>query len=522
MISSHNRTPLLRELQSLAAQVTGEEIILAEGEQGCCWSWNWRDRVITVSPDFLTAKSADVCRAILLHESAHCAVTRLQHLLEPSTRRLYQDLLNVLEDLRIESWLSVKFPGCAPWLRTANELIYRSVQSHPWPESLQIQFLRGLLEAAHTGQIPAGPHKDVHAALLETRAAVQEQTACHPAGAVGRAAARETLNAQQRMLAVFEEKIRPVWERLVAIDECQGRPRITTRMDDDGHPMGGPADKRIARARRSKQGGGPDTTIQLCPPQGAAYLARQRRLAPLIDRLAEEFLHLFATTSRDQFQRLRSSGERLDIRLAMQAQADPRLHDKIWIRRQHHARFDPLVVLALDCSGSMEGPNFNAAFDGVVLLSEVCLRAGLPMALWTFNSEVQQILRPHGQSDSTARQRRIDHLRTQCGGGTAMDTALERIFSSPELTQFSHPIVFVLGDGCPCDKSATLARIAKFDAAEIPLIGLGIGPDTAEMSALFKNAIAGLDIHKVATTLCATLRKTLRQMVPASPHQRAA
>jgi uncharacterized protein YegL len=522
MIASHNRTPLLRELQSLAAQVTGEEIILLEGEAGCSWSWNWRDRVITVSPDFLTGKSADVCRAILLHESAHCAITRIQHLLEPSTRRLYQDLLNVLEDLRIESWLSKKFPGCAAWLHTANELIFRSIQKHPWPQSLQVQFLRGLLETAHTGEIPAGPHEDVRVALLETRHAVEDQTACHPDIAVGRAAARETLNAQQRMLAIFEEKIRPVWERLVAIDESQGRPRITTRMDEDGHPMNGPIDKRIDRARRSKKGGGADSPRQRCAPQGPAYLARQRRLAPLIDRLAEEFLHLFATTSRDKFQRQRNSGERLDIRLAMQAQADPRLHDKLWIRRQHHARFDPLVVLALDCSGSMEGANFNAAFDGVVLLSEVCLRAGIPMALWTFNNEIHQILRPHGQSDSTARQRRIDHLRTQCGGGTEMDTALERIFSSPELHQFTHPLVFVLGDGCPSDKSSTLARIAKFDAAEIPLIGLGIGPDTAEMSSLFKNAIVGLDINKVATTLCATLRKTLRQMVPATPHQRAA
>ena len=230
MIASHNRTPLLRELQSLAAQVTGEEIILLEGEAGCCWSWNWRDRVITVSPDFLTGKSADVCRAILLHESAHCAITRIQHLLEPSTRRLYQDLLNVLEDLRIESWLSKKFPGCAGWLHTANELIFRSIQNHPWPQSLQVQFLRGLLETAHNGEIPAKPHQNVRVALLETRHAVEDQTACHPDAAVGRAAARETLNAQQRMLAIFEEKIRPVWERLVAIDESKGLPRVTTHM----------------------------------------------------------------------------------------------------------------------------------------------------------------------------------------------------------------------------------------------------------------------------------------------------
>lgn len=523
MIASHNRTPLLRELQALASQVTGEEIILVEGEAGCLWSWNWRDRVITVSPDFLNEKSADVCRAILLHESAHCALTRLHHILPASTWRLHQDLLNVLEDLRIESWLSKTFPGCAAWLHTANGLITRSIVDKPWPASLQIQFLRGILQSAHTGQLPAGPHPLVTQALEETRTAVAEQTACHPAAAIGRAAARETLNAQQRMLAIFHEKILPAWERLVAIDESQGRPRITTitTTDSDALPVQGTLNQRLSRARQSRKQGGTQPG-PACAPQGAHYLARQRKLAPLIDRLAEEFLHLFATHSRDKLQHHRNSGDRLNIRIAMQAQADPRLHDKIWSRRQHHTRFDPLVVLALDISGSMEGENFDAAFDGIVLLSEVCLRAGLPMALWTFNHETRQILRPHGQTDTPARRRSIDQLRSQCGGGTNMDEALAHIHASPELQQFTHPIVLVLGDGTPSDASATLAQIAKFESTGIPILGLGIGPDTKEMTTLFKTSLVGLDIKKVATTLSSTLRKTLHQFLPESPHQRAA
>jgi Mg-chelatase subunit ChlD len=522
MISSQNRTPFLRELQSLASQITGEEIILVEGEQGCHWSWNWRDRVITVAPEFLIEKSADVCRAILLHESAHCAITRIHHLLPASSWRLHQDLLNVLEDLRIEDWLAKTFPGCAAWLHAANRIILSAVAGQAWPRSLQIQFLRALMETAHTGCIPEGPDKAVLEALAEVREAVDKQTACHPDSSAGRAAARETINAQQRMLAIFGAQIRPVWERLVAIDETQGRQRITTCIESDGVNVNGVMNDRIGRARRSKLGARAETPFRRSSAQGAEYLTRQRKLASRIDRLAQEFLALFATHSRDSMQDMRSSGERLNLRVAMQSQADPRLHDRIWSRRRHHSRFDPLVVLVLDCSGSMEGEKFDAAFDGIVLLSEVCLRVGLPMALWTFNNEARHILRPHGQCDSPARRAAIDRLRSECGGGTAMDEALSRVHSSPEIHQFEHPLVFVLGDGCPSDSSATLAQIAKFEASGIPLLGLGIGPDTRDMATLFKNYVVGMNIDAVSSTLCSVLRKTLHKMISNAVPRRAA
>jgi hypothetical protein len=223
MIAATNRTFLLRELQALAVQITGEEVCLVEGDAGCSWSWNWNDRVITVDPDYLGEKAADVCRAVLLHESAHCAITRLQHVLPLERCLLYQDLLNVLEDLRIESWLARTFPGCADWLHLANSLIMEEVRGGRWPENYQIQFIRGLLISGHLGESTDGAAPCVLEALKETSAAVAEQTLCHPATARGREAARETMNAQQRMVEIFDRKIRPVWERLVALDEIEGR-----------------------------------------------------------------------------------------------------------------------------------------------------------------------------------------------------------------------------------------------------------------------------------------------------------
>jgi hypothetical protein len=231
------------------------------------------DRVITVDPTYLNEKSADVCRAILLHESAHCAITRIHHVYPVERRHLYQDLLNVLEDLRIESWLGAAFPGCAEWLRTANALIFQAVSNSKWPASYQIQFLRAILESAHSGEIPQGVAPVVRDALEETREAIAAQTLCHPGMARGRAAARETLNAQQRMLAIFDEKIRPVWERLVALDECEGRSRVTTLAAKQGFPTNGPQNQRITPAKRTKAGDGHSEAADTLK---RGYMVRQR------------------------------------------------------------------------------------------------------------------------------------------------------------------------------------------------------------------------------------------------------
>ena len=349
MIKSYNRSFLLRELHALAVQVTGEEVTLIEGEVGSSWSWNWMERVITVDPDYLDEKSADVCRAILLHECAHCAVTRIHHVYGTEQRHLYQDLLNVLEDLRIESWLAVAFPGCGPWIHAANDLVIRQISRLPWMAGYQAQFLRAVLETAHTGQFPAGADPVVRVALEETREAIVAQTACHPNLAHGRAAARETLNAQQRMLAIFDEKIRPVWERLVGLDAREGRKRITTIGESVVYIASGPKNRMVSRAKRAAKGVG-----MIDGQHGAAlkrsYLVRQQALSRVIDALADEFIELFATNSRQKIRLNQRSGEAIHVRTAMQAEADPRLHDKVWTRRLHNKRFDPLVVLALDIS----------------------------------------------------------------------------------------------------------------------------------------------------------------------------
>jgi hypothetical protein len=100
-----------------------------------------------------------------------------------------------------------------------------------------------------------------------------------------------------------------------------------------------------------------------------------------------------------------------------------------------------------------------------------------------------------------------------------MHHALASISASPEISQFANPVVIVISDGEPSDESSTIAQITKFEAEDIPLIGLGIGRETKEMASLFKNAVVDMNVASVASTLCNAVRNALYpNLTPAGPH----
>jgi hypothetical protein len=255
------------------------------------------------------------------------------------------------------------------------------------------------------------------------------------------------------------------------------------------------------------------------------YLERAYSLSSLIDPLAEDLIRILETTARRKPLKGQRQGDRINMRAAMQAEADPRLRDKVWERRQIHTRFDPLIVLALDCSQSMEGEKFDSAYEAVVLLSEVCLRTGLPMALWIFNHDAHQVVSPYGLGDSDFHRSRIDRVRQACSGSTAMHLALEGIHASPELVEFAHPIVFVIGDGDPDCRSASAASINRLQAGSVPVFGIGIGSEMRQMASLFSESVLVPNVSVLAKTLGRILRKTLLNQIAATgaqPRRRAA
>lgn len=500
---------LLGELSSLAAQVIGEEVSVVSGKAGCMWSWNWNDREITVCPEDLGTRSADVCRAVLMHECAHAAITRIYDLLDRERQDLYRDLLNILEDIRIEAWLVERFPGCAPWLALANRVFGHEARKAPWPAGQQLQFLKGLLEERWFGDISPGAAPEVVEALAETRDAVAEMARCIPPPAPGRAAAREILHSQQAMLAIFLEKIVPVWERLVRADQSAGLLRHTSRdvpfLVAAGQGAGG---RRIAAGNGA--GGRRVHGKENIGERSRDYLSRQRALACLIDPLADEMIHLFQLNGRSHEVRGHPSGGRLDLRAVMQFEADPRLYDKIWIRQKNPQRFEPAIFLLLDTSGSMKGEKFEGAFDGIVLLSEVCMRAGLPLSVWKFSDGAEHVL-PFAASGDQWRRKRLDGLRQQLGFGTDMSSCLKSVRTSTEIALYSHPVVIVLSDGEPDNEKSARAEVQKLKAGGVPCVGIGIGPETRNLRKLFQHSLNGISAKEAAPRVAKILRAAVVQ-----------
>ena len=97
-----------------------------------------------------------------------------------------------------------------------------------------------------------------------------------------------------------------------------------------------------------------------------------------------------------------------------------------------------------------------------------------------------------------------------------MHIALARIQASPELGQFTHPMVFVVGDGEPTDKPATIAGINRFRTSGIPILGIGIGEGAGEMATLFPESVVEPNLSGMAHTLSRMLRTTLHEQITTS------
>ena len=121
---SISRSVFLDELEQLARLTAGRfDLRLVVGEPGSGWSLNWWTNTISIDGGRLECETEDFTRGLVLHESAHAAITRLSEIVpQPILKdwRLFS-LLNLLEDCRIETWMQIRFPGCAAWVREYND-----------------------------------------------------------------------------------------------------------------------------------------------------------------------------------------------------------------------------------------------------------------------------------------------------------------------------------------------------------------------------------------------------------------
>jgi hypothetical protein len=510
------------------------------GRPGCTWSFSWECDLITVDPTHLRELAPDLCRGLALHEAAHAAVTVLHRVLAEAHLVRILPLLNTIEDIRIEVWMRSRFPGAVPWIRAYNDVFYGFNRGKPLPRSRQVQFLLGVLELWWFGTTSPGMLPEVLAALDACREPISAATACQPpldddpAGVVA---------SQRAMWEIVRDRILPVWERLVTMDRREGIDRLAAaELNEFGERTGcsrrrmlrgsgrlrpRPAGQSCRATRRQvpqQVGQRPDAERREAACGGAAdpapfnpsqsdgtdrYLAAWQRIANVADRLGDELLRVLVPRQKMRWAAGHPWGPRLELRRAMQFEADPQVYRSLWCRPILPHRRDPAVLLLVDRSGSMnDDGRIERAFEGTVLLTEVCRRIGVPAAVWSFANVVREELDWDAVIDGPAR-RRLGMLPDTCDGNTDMATAVASVGRAFAGRRGDPKLLFVIGDGAPDNHQPTLDAVARLESDGIVTIGLGLGPGTAGLARYFQNAVTEIPPERLVDHVADLLGQAL-------------
>ncbi len=525
------------------------DLQLQAGAPGSGWWFQPRSALINADAQDLIQRQGDYVRGLAIHEAAHAAITRYQDIVPRDALRMrwLQLLLNVVEDCRIEEWMQLRLPGCEPWVRSYNDRIFGRARSAPRAKSALARFCLGVLCRWWYGQHPSDLGDEVQDALERTWPALRRAIGLQPPATrlllpavrahywrspVCRAfVATDGLHppddwealvrlAQYGCWATLYQDVLPILEPLLDQDrrkEHEARKAVEEMFRQlRGHE--GPPPESAQQGRRrgapgwTGPGGGPDTREEiekaLDVDPDDRYLATWKRVAPLVDELAEALLRILEKVGRTRWISGYASGARLDPRIAMQMEADPRHYVQLWQRKSLPRRVDPAFILLLDRSGSMEGDRMEHAFEGLVLLVEVCKRLGIPTEIWSFASNHRQE-RSWDEGLGADTRNQLGRLPQRCSGGTVMHEALHALGRRlPELPHRDR-VLIVLGDGQPSDHRATRRAVSDLTAEGVACVGLGIGSGTREMRSLFGSGLFGVPVERVARSLALIIRQAL-------------
>lgn len=493
------------------------------------WSFNWKDDIVTVNAADLRLRPRDYCRGLSLHEAAHAFLTRLGDIVPPA---LLEDtavhlLLNAIEDCRIESWLLFRLPGCEPWIRCYNGLLFGQLLATA-REKLEADpgsaFLIGILCRWWHGRVPEYLPPPALAALDEAWPHIQlaieaapptecpdpqkthQDYACHPVRAcyMGRDHGEEPAPmelevrmAQHEMWEIVWRKILPIFRRL--LDETQSSLgqlaeqlkaiRDFIQKQQCGEPAG--QGRSTPRQATSLRGGRQKGVYRWGDRRQVDYHESVVRHHGAIEQITEALLRHLTAEVKMRCRGHHRSGQRLDMRQAMQYEADPRLHDQLWRRLSQPTRPDPAFVILADASGSMAGARAHATFDALVMLRESCLRLGLPLSILMFSSDTHRV-QDWDNPECLSVLPRLCQLRNNPNGGTNMADGLVEAGRLLEELPHRHRHFWLLSDGEPENLPDARRQLGVLRQHAASITALGLGPDTASLSKLVPSARVNL------------------------------
>lgn len=571
-----NRRELIAALARGLAEGTAVRIAFTDST----WAWQPQTRTLHVGTEHLETLPLEAALGLVAHEIGHCAISRYLDVaaaFRPVRLHsgLWLNILNTLEDPRVESWIVRDFTGTAPWLDTLHAAMLESDWPPP-PEvpGSQVLLLAHLREWMRGWVAEPGLAPEVTRLLDATRTLRRTYAETVPVvqglDRVPReAAVVASALAAMPLAARFGTVVAQLWHAEVAtlaaelgVDEAlfnQAHEAVKTKnlaqawdvlrqatglepvcpepnsflelatelrlLIDRGQvpslPMRRTLVGRVKGAPRPGQ----------CTTGHVPEANMDTRLPPrqaLLTQLRLELAKVFPPSSAPAWTRDHPSGRRLDLRRTLQAEADPRHNAHLWQRRGQPTRADAAVLLLVDLSGSMAS---EGRIGAAVLATSVCAQAlrewGIPTAIVGFQDEVVPIA-GFDEPWTPGLAQRIEAMAlevhgTRPGGhnrplhnddGPCLRVAAAQLLRRGELTR----VLLVLSDGRPCGGSgARELHAAIADLQRLPrltLAGLGLGQGTRHVEQFYPDAQGDIPIDVFPARLAATL---VRRLTPGRP-----
>lgn len=500
-LSASDTVSKLQEALGMASMVSlRQDLSVTLGDW---WAFNWETNEIHLPMDELARCPNERISWIILHEAAHAALTRLHDILAKDFRREeIHLLLNVIEDVRIERWLINRFPGSASWRKVAHrydqENRPQSLGYNPADHPVR-SFLKGIFHLAEEGRIPDGMNPVAATALLECANPLSEAFSCVP----------PTSDANESTATALYQA-HPVSQSYAEIDEC-GEPspfekwvrimqaamwehvangvlpvylKLVKQFGAISFPFGTKVRTVYSRSGRKSLSATRLTDEMRRKLENAGngpYLSAIEKHSGTIQKTNQTLLEMLPNHRSLQHVRKRRTGDRLDLRIACQFEADRRLHEQLWMQRRRRSLPDPAFVITVDRSHSMkEDQKCTAAFESLVILREACTRSGIPLAIVAFNNSATVLSDWHSLSLGDSHAEAVLSAILKVDGGTCIESGIETSVSllkkRPERDRF----LFLLTDGMcdPLEERILRNKLAQLERDSIRIIAIGIGRDT--------------------------------------------
>ena len=217
-------------------------------------------------------------------------------------------------------------------------------------------------------------------------------------------------------------------------------------------------------------------------------------IAPKLEEVYERVRPLFVPEDDEQWRGAFPSGQRLNLKSAMQRDADPTFNDKLFDRRLEPTKLSFEFQIIIDRSGSTAGGVLEALKRAAVFVGELHTRLKIPHQLWAFDDTPDLLKNWNDDLGDPEIQKAIAETLTP-GGGTDDAAAIGKAYAESEERVEKHKFILVFSDaasGAGAELRNILRRIGK--EQKVILVHFGVGPGTTDQQGYYAFSYGDLPI----------------------------